>query len=145
MNQVFLIGRLTKDPELKFIQGSGTAVATFTLAVDREYKGKDGNTETDFINIEVWNKIAETCANSLSKGSLVAISGSLQINSYKDQQGSTRYSTRVRANRVKFLESKNKQNKYENSNNQNLEFEPFDPTVMDPNGFQAVDDEDLPF
>ena len=106
MNSVILVGRLTRNPELKYIQGSGTPVANFAIAVDREFTGKDGKKETDFIDIQVWGKSAENCANYIGKGSLVAIQGSIRVDSYQDQEGNNRKMTRVNANRVQFLDSK---------------------------------------
>ena len=106
MNTINLIGRLTKDPELKYIQGSGNAVARFTIAVDRGFTKKDGTKETDFINIEVWNKSAENCANYIAKGSLVGVTGSLRIDNYKDQQGEYKSFTKVLANNIQFLNVK---------------------------------------
>ena len=143
MNHVVLVGRLTRDPELRYIAGSGTAVANFAIAVDREFNGKDGKKETDFIDIQVWGKSAENCANFIGKGSLVAIQGSLRIDSYQNQAGETRRATRVNANRVQFLDTKN--NKV-NHQGFELSFEPsFEPTGLDPQGFQAIDDDDIPF
>ena len=106
MNNVVLVGRLTRDPELKYIPGSGTPVTNFAIAVDREFTGKDGKKETDFIDIQVWGKSAESCANYIEKGSLVAIQGSIRVDSYQDQEGNNRKMTRVNANRVQFLDSK---------------------------------------
>ena len=106
MNNVVLVGRLTRDVELKYIPGSGTPVANFAMAVDREFTGKDGKKETDFIDIQVWGKSAENCANYIGKGSLVAIQGSIRVDSYQDQEGNNRKMTRVNANRVQFLDSK---------------------------------------
>ena len=106
MNHVVLVGRLTRNPELKYIQGSGTSVANFAIAVDREFVGKDGKKEVDFIDIQVWGKSAENCANYIGKGSLVAIQGSIRVDSYQDQDGNNRKITRVNANRVQFLDSK---------------------------------------
>lgn len=106
MNNINLIGRLTKDPELKYIQGSGNAVAKFTIAVDRGFTKKDGTKEADFINIEVWNKSAENCANYISKGSLVGVTGSLRIDNYKDQQGEYKSFAKVLASNIQFLNSK---------------------------------------
>ena len=106
MNNVVLVGRLTRDAELKYIQGSGTAVANFAIAVDREFTGKDGKKEVDFIDIQVWGKSAENCATYIGKGSLVAIQGSIRVDSYQDQEGNNRKMTRVNANRVQFLDSK---------------------------------------
>ena len=106
MNNVVLVGRLTRNVELKYISGSGTPVANFAIAVDREFTGKDGKKETDFIDIQVWGKSAENCANYIGKGSLVAIQGSIRVDSYQDQEGNNRKMTRVNANRVQFLDSK---------------------------------------
>ena len=106
MNHVVLVGRLTRDPELRYIAGSGTPVANFAIAVDREFAGKDGKKETDFIDIQVWGKSAENCANYIGKGSLVAIQGSIRVDSYQDQEGNNKKITRVNANRVQFLDSK---------------------------------------
>ena len=137
MNHVVLIGRLTKDVELKYIQGTGTPVANFAIAVDREFTGKDGKKEVDFIDIQVWGKSAENCANYIAKGSLVAIQGSLRIESY-EKDGERRRIARVNANRVQFLESK-KDKKGE-------QFTPsFNPTGLNVNDFEAITDNDIPF
>lgn len=103
MNRVVLIGRLTKDPDLRFTPGNGTAVTTFTLAVDRRFS-KDGQKEADFIPIVVWNKIAESSANYLSKGKLAGVSGRIQTRSYEARDGTRRYVTEVVADEVQFLE-----------------------------------------
>lgn len=105
LNRIILIGRLTKDPELRFTQ-SGKAVCSFTLAVDRPYTGADGSRETDFISIVVWNKTAENCSQYLSKGKLAAVDGRLQIRSYEDKNGQRRYVTEVVADAVRFLSPK---------------------------------------
>lgn len=99
MNRVFLIGRLTRDPELRYTP-NGAAVATFTVAVDRKFN----RNEADFIPIVVWNKTAENCANYLGKGRLVAVEGRLQIRSYETQEGQKRWVTEVVADEVKFLD-----------------------------------------
>lgn len=105
LNRIVLIGRLTRDPELRFTQ-SGKAVCAFTLAVDRPYVGADGNRETDFINIVVWNKLGENCAQYLAKGKLAAVDGRLQIRPYDDKNGQKRYATEVVADNVRFLTPK---------------------------------------
>ena len=105
LNRIVLIGRLTKDPELRHTQ-SGKAVCTFTLAVDRPYLANNGNREADFINIVVWNKTAENCAQYLAKGKLAAVDGRLQIRSYDGQDGQRRYVTEVIADNVRFLSPK---------------------------------------
>ena len=108
MNHVVLIGRLTRDPELRYIAGTGTPVANFAIAVDREFSGKDGKKETDFIDIQVWGKQAESCSNYIGKGSLVSVSGSLRIEKYEAKDGTRRTSARVNADRVNFLSSNKK-------------------------------------
>ena len=134
MNHVVLVGRLTRDPELKYIQGSGTSVANFAIAVDREFVGKDGKKEVDFIDIQVWGKSAENCANYIGKGSLVAIQGSIRVDSSQDQEGNNRKMTRVNANRVQFLDSK--KDKQVNNAIPDGQF----------GNFQEVDDtDDIPF
>ena len=131
MNHVVLIGRLTKDVELKYIQGTGTPVANFAIAVDREFTGKDGKKEVDFIDIQVWGKSAENCSNYIGKGSLVGVQGSIRIDTYQNQAGENRKITRINANRVQFLDTK--RTEQENKTNTNtLEF-------------QEVDNDDIPF
>lgn len=121
MNQVIIIGKLTKDPELKYAQ-NGNAIANFTVAVDRNYS-KDkkaelkskGQPTADFIRVIAWGKTAELCANYLAKGKQVAVNGSIQTSTYKSNTGETRYSTDVLANNVEFLgsaESKPKEETY---------------------------------
>lgn len=145
MNSVVLIGRLTRDPELRFIAGSGRAVANFTLAIDRNL-AKDKKAEmqqkglptADFIRVVVWGKQAENCASFLVKGRLVAINGSIQTSSYKTNTGETKYSTDVLANRVEFLEWGDKKQESGSSDNFNY--------GVDPSEFQAIeDDDDIPF
>lgn len=103
LNKVILIGRLTKDVELKFTQ-AGKAVANFTLAVDRPFKNQQGEKETDFIKIVTWNKLAEICANNLTKGRLVAVCGRLQIRSYDGEDGQRKTIAEVVAEEVRFLD-----------------------------------------
>ena len=126
MNRTVLIGRLTKDPELKYTPGTGNAVATFTLAVDRQFKNKEGQKEVDFIPIVVWGKPAENAANYLSKGKLIGVSGRIQTRSYDAKDGSKRYVTEVVADEVQFLEwgnnsTSNGQTENHDSNNSYLE------------------------
>lgn len=145
MNSVVLIGRLVRDPELRFVAGSGRAVANFTLAVDKnlardkkkEFEEK-GQPTADFIRIVVWGKQAENCANFLTKGRLVAVNGSITTSSYKTNTGETRYSTDVLANNVEFLEWGDKKQGQSSGDDFN-----FGPEVDD---FQAIeDDDDIPF
>ena len=105
MNKVFLIGRLTRDPELRYT-GSNVPVATFSLAVNRNFTNQAGEREADFINIVVWRKQAENVKNYLSQGSQVAVDGRIQTRSYDDQEGNKRYVTEVVADNVEFLGSK---------------------------------------
>lgn len=103
LNRVILIGRLTKDPELRYTP-SGVAVTTFTLAVDRPFTN-NGQKETDFINIVTWRQLAETCANYLKKGRLTAAEGRIQVRNYDNSEGKRVYVTEVIADNVRFLES----------------------------------------
>ena len=103
MNKIILIGRLTKDVDLRFTE-SGKAVANFTLAVDRPFKNQQGEKEADFIRIVTWGKQAENCANHIGKGRLVAVDGRLQIRSYDGNDGQRKYITEVVADTVKFLD-----------------------------------------
>ena len=134
MNNVVLVGRLTKDVDLRYIQGTGTPVANFAMAVNREFTGKDGKKEVDFIDIQVWGKSAENCANYIGKGSLVGVQGSIRIDTYQNQEGETRKATKVNANRVQFLDTK-KDNQENKSNSNTLEFEEF----------QEIDEDEIPF
>jgi len=141
MNSVILIGRLTRDPDLRYLT-TGMAVSRFSIAVDKdlskdkkqEFENK-GQPTADFINIVVWGKQAENCANYLVKGRLVAIQGRIQTGSYTAEDGSKRYTTEVVAERVQFLEFKDKQ-----SNQQYNQ-----QAALDVTGFHPVDDEDVPF
>lgn len=102
MNRVILIGNLTKDPELRYTP-NGTAVTTFTLAINRPRANQAGEKEADFINIVAWQKLADVCATYLRKGKQAAIEGRLQTRSYDDKEGKRRYVTEVIAENVKFL------------------------------------------
>lgn len=106
INRVILVGRLTKDPDLTYTP-SGIAVARFTLAVNRTFTNAGGEKEADFINCEVWRKLAENTANFLKKGSLAGVEGRITTGSYEGQDGKRVYTTKVRADSVQFLEPKN--------------------------------------
>ncbi|MCL5677063.1 MAG: single-stranded DNA-binding protein [Firmicutes bacterium] len=108
LNRIILIGRLTRDPELRYTP-SGKAVANFTLAVDRGWPNAQGQKEADFIDIVVWDKQAETVSQHLNKGRLVAVDGRLQIRSYEAQDGTKRKAAEVVAASVQFLDSKKAQ------------------------------------
>lgn len=106
MNRVILVGRLTKDVELRFTP-NGVPVASFTLAVNRNFANQQGEREADFINIVVWRKQAENVANYLRKGSLAGVDGRLQTRNYEGQDGKRVYVTEVLAESVQFLEPRN--------------------------------------
>jgi len=104
LNRVILIGRLTKDPELRYTP-AGVAVTQFTLAVDRPFTSQGGEREADFIPVVTWRQLAETCANYLRKGRLTAVEGRIQVRNYENNEGKRVYVTEVIADNVRFLES----------------------------------------
>lgn len=104
LNRVILIGRLTRDPELRVTSQSGVSVATFSVAVDRPYQSQGGQRETDFIDCVAWRRLAETVAEHMKKGRLVAVDGRLQIRSYETQDGQRRRVAEVVAEDVRFLD-----------------------------------------
>jgi len=110
MNKVILIGRLTKDVELRYTQTNNTAVASFSLAVNRKFVKPGEERQADFFNIIAWNKLAENISKYLFKGNQVAISGRLETRSWDDQNGQKHYVTEVIAEEIDFIGSKNKQN-----------------------------------
>jgi len=110
LNRVILIGRLTKDPELRYTP-SGVATAQFTLAVDRNFTPQGGEREADFLNIVTWRQLAETCANYLRKGRLTAVEGRIQVRNYENNEGKRVYITEIIADNVRFLESANSGNR----------------------------------
>lgn len=146
MNRVVMIGRLARDPELRFT-ASGKAVATFSIAVNKAFS-KDK--QADFFNVVVWNKTAENCANYLAKGRLVGLDGRLQSRSYETKTGEKRYVTEIVADQVEFLEwgDKNSQpNQATPRSNQDYgRSDDFNSADIDINDFQAIDeDDDIPF
>lgn len=102
LNRICIVGRLTKDAELR-ITPNGNNVTNFTVAVDRDRKGKDGNKETDFINVVTLGKLAEVCAEYLQKGKMCSVEGRLQIRQYTDKEGQKRSITEILADGVQFL------------------------------------------
>ena len=112
MNKVILIGRLTKDPELRYAAGSGTAVCRFTVAINRQFK-KD---ETDFINCVAFGKTGETITQYLTKGRQIAVTGSIRTGSYDAQDGTKRYTTDVVCDNVTFLGTKSGNSNFTNEN-----------------------------
>ena len=144
MNKVVLIGRLTKDPELRFLPGSGTATCTLTLAVDK-YNTKEKKMEADFVPVVVWGKQAESTANYMTKGSQMAISGRIQTRNYEAKDGTKRYVREVVATEVQFL-SKGKGQYQENSNNfENQSQDPFGSGNFDDDITPIYDDGEMPF
>lgn len=165
MNEVVLIGRLTRDPEIRYTQ-SQMAICNFTLAIDRPYsKSRQDNAPTaDFIRITVFDRQAENCNQYLSKGSQAAVQGRIQTGSYKDKNGNTVYTTDVVASRVEFLGSKNGGNGNGQQNQQQEQtpqyqapryqppaapqerqqrFDDIDDEI--PEGFAVIDEDDIPF
>ena len=108
LNRIILMGRLTRDPELRRT-GSGTAVTSFSLAVDRDFKSQSGEKETDFIDIVAWRQTAEFVSKYFTKGSMVAVSGRLQMRDWTDRDGNKRTSAEVVADNVYFGESKRRE------------------------------------
>ena len=105
LNKIFIMGRLTRDPELRRTQ-SGTAVTSFSLAVDRDFKSQTGEKETDFIDVVAWRSTAEFVAKYFTKGRMAVVSGRLQIRNWTDKEGNKRRSAEVVADNVYFGESK---------------------------------------
>ena len=101
MNKAILVGRLTRDPDVRYTQ-TGKVVATFTLAVDRY--SREGQREADFIPVVVWGKMAEVCGDNLTKGRKVLVDGRIQVRNYEDKTGQKRYVTEIVAQSVEFLE-----------------------------------------
>lgn len=137
MNKAFLIGRLTRDPELRY-SSSNTAVVNFTIAIDRQYTNKDGQRETDFIRVVAYNKQAENIKKFITKGSLVAVDGRIQTGSYDDKDGKRVYTTDIVADRVQFLDSKN--SRPESQNDVTSEVSPADFQTEAPKETNVSDD-----
>lgn len=140
MNRVVLVGRLTKDIDLRYTP-NGVAVANFTLAVNRPFKTQDGEQQADFVQVQVWRKPAENAANFLKKGSLCGVDGRIQTRNFEGQDGKRVYVTEVVADSVQFLEPKRDgqatQSNYQ-TNNQS-QGDPFSGESTD------IRDDDLPF
>lgn len=137
INNVVLVGRIVRDPELRYTS-QNTAVATFTLAVNRRFKNAQGEREADFINCVIWRQPAENLANWAKKGTLVGITGSIQVRNYENKEGQRVYVTEVLADNFQMLESNsNKTEKGKTKSNQDK-----DPSAGSP---MEVSDDDLPF
>ena len=146
MNSVVLIGRLTRDPEVRYTAGTQMAVASFTIAIDRPVRA-GGEKQTDFPRITVFGKQAENCEKFLAKGRLVGVQGRIQTGSYKNRDGVTVYTTDVVADRVEFLEWGDRaQSSGSTRQNASSSYQqPADDFEDDmPDSFQAID-EDVPF
>ena len=139
LNRAILMGRLTKDPELKQTPNN-VSVATFSLAVDRNYQADKDNKVTDFINIVAWRHTAEFVKKHFTKGQLVAVEGSIQTRSYQDKDGNNRTVFEVVADQVYFAEKKQNGNASEKQEEPQENFD-----VNDFEEFDAGDDDDLPF
>lgn len=139
INKAILIGRLTTQPELKKTQ-SGVSISSFSIAVQRNYKGADGNYPTDFINVVTWRNTAEFVCKFFTKGQLIGIVGSIQSRNYEDKNGNKRTAIEVVADEAQFVESKR-----ESAYNEPQEFKA--PPVVGGNDveFEEVEDDDLPF
>ena len=142
MNNVTLIGRLTRDPEVRYTSGTQMAVARFTIAVDRQFK-RDGEPTADFIPIVAFGKTAELCERFISKGRQVAVEGRIQTGSYTNKDGNKVYTTDVVANRVEFLEWGDRAGGSGFGQSQSSASQSMDMGI--PEGFSAIDDDDIPF
>lgn len=134
MNKVVLVGRITKDPEIKYTP-SGAAVVSFTIAVDRGFKDANGNNQSDFISCVAWRQQAEFIANYIKKGNLMALSGSIQTRNYQDQSGKTIYITEVVCDSVNNLTPRE----------QSTTEKPADKCNRENNTAVEVKEDDLPF
>ena len=139
LNSICLVGRLTKNAELKYVNDS-MAVATFTLAVNRNFKSQNGEREADFINCVIWRQQAENLANWAKKGALIGITGRIQTRSYENQQGQRVYVTEVVADSFQLLEKRDNGNQLQDRNQPDFSQQaPMNANPMD------ISDDDLPF
>lgn len=151
INNVTLVGRLTKDPDLRYTQ-SGTAVGQFTLAVNRNFTNQQGDREADFINCVIWRKAAESFANYARKGTLIGLTGRIQTRNYDNQQGQRVYVTEIVVENFQLLESKEVNEQRRSSKPEQAIFDkqatekpdPLDPFSKDVSPIDISDD-DLPF
>lgn len=150
MNKVFLIGNLTKDPEMRSTQ-SGVAVCNFSIAVNRRFKNANGQQETDFLNVIAWRQLAELCNKYLAKGRKVAVTGSIQTRTYEAKDGSKRTAWNIVADEVEFLSPQNQQSSTQSAPGAYTTAASKDSGTYAPQphndfgGFTQVDDEELPF
>lgn len=141
LNSICLVGRLTKNAELKYVNDS-MAVATFTLAVNRNFKGQNGKREADFINCVIWRQQAENLANWAKKGALIGITGRIQTRSYENQQGQRVYVTEVVAGTFRLLESRKDREGGQSQGYSQPDFSQQAPMNANP---MDISDDDLPF
>ncbi len=142
MNKVILMGRLTRDPEVRYTQTTNTLVASFTLAVNRRFVRQGEERQADFINIVAWGKLGEFCSKYYKKGQQVAITGRIQTRNWDDEQGQKHYVTEVVAEEAHFAEGRRDS---ENTNNFDATFGAM-PTANDTNSdFEISSGDDLPF
>ena len=147
MNKVFLIGNLTKDPEMRSTQ-SGVAVCNFSIAVNRRFKNANGEQETDFLNVIAWRQLAELCGKYLAKGRKVAVTGSIQTRTYEVKDGSKRTAWDIVAAEVEFLSPQNQQSApgaYTTAASKDSGTAYAPQPHNDFGGYTQVDDEELPF
>lgn len=144
MNKVTLIGRLTANPQLRYTNNN-TAVASFTLAVNRNYKSENGENEADFINVVAWNKKAELINQYVSKGDLIGVIGRLQVRKYQNERGENRYVTEVVLEEIEFLKNKQKEQMVENKVNTNNPYEDFANEHQEELSYTDDAGEELPF
>ncbi|HCT96500.1 single-stranded DNA-binding protein [Vagococcus sp.] len=171
INNTVLVGRLTRDPDLRYTS-NGIAAASFTLAVNRNFTNASGEREADFINCVIWRKAAENLANYVRKGTLIGITGRIQTRNYENQQGQRVYVTEVVADNFQLLEKRQdnsgggyqnnqqgnyNQNNFNNTQNQNQTFRQSSMPGLDERGFNTdsepfgrsskieINDDDLPF
>jgi single-strand DNA-binding protein len=141
LNRVVLVGRLTKDPDLRYTS-SGIAVANFTIAVNRPFSNQEGNREADFINCVIWRTPAENLANYQKKGNLIGVDGRIQTRSFEGQDGKMVYVTEVVADSVQFLESKKDG---QSSNQSSSQSKQGDDPFKDAGEPIDIDEDSLPF
>jgi len=144
LNRVVLVGRLTRDPELRYTP-NGVAVANFTVAANRPFRKESGEQEADFINCVAWRKPAENLATYMKKGSMIGVDGRIQTRSYENQEGRMVYVTEVLAENIQFLESRNSQGGQAQQNSQPQQ-QQTQSSPFEGQGEQVdIQDDDLPF
>ena len=144
MNKVILVGRLTKDPELRATT-SGISVCSFTVACDRRFVKAGEERKADFINCIAWRQSAEAIAKYFVKGNRIALEGSIQTRTWQDNEGKNRYATEVVVEQWEFAQSKGEGGATASSNSGLYPVEPEAPAMGDIDGFMPIEEDDLPF